>query len=700
MSGALCQRCKSLHLESLFETRTMELSSVVKMNKELGSYCLATLRQNPDCPFCHLLLQLIENDKTTLNSTNKDLEMMPFGLSIGDSYGTYVGENSRAVRVIPWLYIKPRWPIEYDPDITTDAPTHFLHIQRLVSSKYGPLGDKTCYGLGRRIGRTADLTLLKSWLGLCCSEHPHCTPDTTPGGTPDLVIDVGHQCVVPAPKECRYAALSYVWGDASKQLKLTDETRKRFMSSNSLATAWPDVPTTIRHAMQLCQVLGVSFLWVDALCIHQKPRRGSEDVWGADISKKMQYIYQGAFFTIVAAAGTDCWAGLPAFAGCRGSEQFTANVNGLLLAGFDHDQPHCVKLSKWHSRAWTLQERVLSKRLMIFTDDRVFWECGTAFLEDIHLERDPGLGGHGPVLDAFTNDMMIFEQTQIEGFGGYLNLVQDFTSRQLSFQKDALAAFDGVLSYIGEKLETGFLWGLPTAYFELAILFKMEFYDPNKRRQGFPSWTWAGWNQAIQADTDALTFTQWSDTGFIAVPTIFHDEYQPIAIFLGPKRDNLTDGLETITFELLDGIAEPESLPSTRLALTMDLSVLDQSCHNQVIIASSFVARLCLSQAPVADTPFDFIKTYAIILPNRDSSVVMSRKIGEVSVSTSWRMSQSDFFYFIAIGKEHTQEGATYIHTLMVGITADGMAERIQAVMFLDADWTDARPQHSTMYLV
>jgi hypothetical protein len=79
-----------------------------------------------------------------------------------------------------------------------------------------------------------------------------------------------------------YVALSYVWGSPSG-----------------------DWPQTILDAAEVTKRLGEQYLWVDRLCINQSNLQEKQV-----LISKMNAIYEGAEFTIVAAAG-DARTGLP-----------------------------------------------------------------------------------------------------------------------------------------------------------------------------------------------------------------------------------------------------------------------------------------------------------------------------------------------------------------------------------------------------
>lgn len=80
-------------------------------------------------------------------------------------------------------------------------------------------------------------------------------------------------------------------------------------------------------------------------------------------------------------------------------------------------------------------------------------------------------------------------------FSGFKSMVYRYTGRQLTFASDMLNAFDGISAFISQGCNTRFRCGLPTEFFDLSLLWRPE--ERLKRRQGFSSWTWAGWEGRI-----------------------------------------------------------------------------------------------------------------------------------------------------------------------------------------------------------
>jgi hypothetical protein len=134
--------------------------------------------------------------------------------------------------------------------------------------------------------------IVQAWLHQCESEHPGCKA-LAPWSDELLttrMIDVGSRTIVDCPPGCIYMALSYVWGNVVPE---EGALRKGTL------------PPTIEDAMIVTEALGIRYLWVDALCIDQRPSPRKMQQLGI-----MDRIYIGAYATIVALEGDDSNAGL------------------------------------------------------------------------------------------------------------------------------------------------------------------------------------------------------------------------------------------------------------------------------------------------------------------------------------------------------------------------------------------------------
>jgi hypothetical protein len=196
-----------------------------------------------------------------------------------------------------------------------------------------------------------------------------------------------------------FAALSYCWGPVNEsQISLKKETLDSLSAHNGLLDHWENIPLTIRDAMELCCHMGMPYLWVDALCILQDDQD--------DLSIQTNYmdvIYSAAQFTIVAATGSSAWSGLPGVRkGSRHVNQCLETISGVSFINTQSPYLDVIHNAVWNTRAWTFQESVLSRRLLIFTEKQLVYKCCNAtWYEDVYCDMDEEEDGAGTRLNEY-----------------------------------------------------------------------------------------------------------------------------------------------------------------------------------------------------------------------------------------------------------------------------------------------------------
>jgi len=356
------------------------------------------------------------------------------------------------------------------------------------------------YFSGRRVPRHLDFGRYQKWLANCvdchaiaCSSSSQDTTMEDASGLRLRLIDLNARCVVNAPDGgARYAALSYVWGTA-KQLKLVAGNYQQLTSVDGLSNERDDVPKTIRDAMCIAKNLSFAYLWVDALCIKQDDAADQ-----AHQIEQMDKVYGFAHLTIVS-TGTDSDSEVPGLHSPRTTpNQATCRIGNLELISSLPTLSQALSASVWDHRGWTLQEKALSRRLLIFTPSQVYWHCNKAICaEDTRLEfpRDPR--DLNQIVEHYEEDSAELRRIYKPSPAGravsrYVSLLRSYATRSLTKHDDAVKAFTGVLNSMRSELG-GHHYGLPTLAFDAAMLWQTEGHFPSRREEAFPSWSWAGW---------------------------------------------------------------------------------------------------------------------------------------------------------------------------------------------------------------
>ncbi len=390
---------------------------------------------------------------------------------------------------------------------------HSIQLARLDSSRSDP---ESSFFARRISSRRQNIPLIRSWLDRCLRNHEgNCqlSPEHRTVRSLSLrVIDVEARCIIKAPRRCRYIALSYVWGSAT-QVLLKTTTEEAFSRPGGLPEG---IPATIEDAMALCRMLGERYLWVDALCIYQDPpsKDPSTDAeFGASAAaqkskllqiRNMDAIYAGAVLTIANAAASsadDPIPGVRSDAPHRGPPpSFPVGENTQVAATIAHAWEHVSLHSKWDTRGWTFQEKILSKRLLVVTEHFSFFRCPSGLWREDRFESDL-------FKETGEEKAQIWESEDVRGLyrptpnrkrreqarealSQYQKLVPMYLSRNLTYDQDTLLAFQGIQQTISPSVG-GFFWGLPKKGFRGALTW--NFTGQPKRREDFPSWSWAGW---------------------------------------------------------------------------------------------------------------------------------------------------------------------------------------------------------------
>jgi hypothetical protein len=211
------------------------------------------------------------------------------------------------------------------------------------------------------------------WLSDCDQSHPQCERPQKKGKVwPKRVIFVGDSnkltLVEKRHPEEDYLVLSHCWG------RPTEEEKKRFCTTienyqgRLQGFSYDELPKTFQDAVQVTRLLGKQYLWIDALCIIQGP----DGDWNSE-ARSMEDVFASAYCTIAASSARGWGDGFlkpnldsPGI-GMRGSPSTppcTCDFNN------DVDEGALMK------RAWVLQERVLSRRILHFVGTHTYWECG------------------------------------------------------------------------------------------------------------------------------------------------------------------------------------------------------------------------------------------------------------------------------------------------------------------------------------
>lgn len=302
-----------------------------------------------------------------------------------------------------------------------------------------------------------------------------------------------------------YVALSYCWG---KSIHKTTKRNhgERFRQSKSLILE--DMPPNIRNAIELVSRLGlkrgereVRYMWIDSLCIVQDDHDARD--WERN-AENMDLIFGNAFFTICAADEPDdgpdgksadehTQYGLKAMYDRRSPEEKEI-LPGLKLV-VSRSSQYVLPNSKWNKRGWTFQEHLLSRRCLIFTGNRIYFQCRMSNYDDTGIDWST---------DWRKSALLTVDEVKQRPIQFYMKAVSLYTGRDLTDPKDILKAFGGVISLVEWYTCARMYYGLPSSHFDFVLLWRPK--EGKGRRHGFPSWSWSGWQREDNPGTGTSAF--------------------------------------------------------------------------------------------------------------------------------------------------------------------------------------------------
>lgn len=347
----------------------------------------------------------------------------------------------------------------------------------------------------------------ETWLR-ACKAHESCSPsgvfrptrliDVSDPQHPRLIIsteDIKHDSQVP------YIALSYVWGP--KQDYVLTQTCLSEMRNCLDSTR---LPKTLSDAIAAAHQLGFKYLWIDALCIIQDSLQDK-----ALELPRMADTYRESELTLIIASSAAASKGFlrppspenPRFL----LHPFQVDPESGLIFGYRF--PYKASADPISSRAWTLQERVLSRRLLIFSSSGVMWMCREDF---INPSAAPDAGPpYQTFIDPYLSEMQ--HQTTTTGDSDaqaeaqiretWTAIRADYTEMDLSYCSDKLPAISALAAEIGRKTGWTYLAGMwkENLFSELhwrcmkqnRLGERMTLKSDKVKEAGYlaPSWSWA-----------------------------------------------------------------------------------------------------------------------------------------------------------------------------------------------------------------
>ncbi|KAK2603983.1 hypothetical protein QQS21_003819 [Conoideocrella luteorostrata] len=421
-----------------------------------------------------------------------------------------------------------------DADSSSKRDIHFTRI----SLKVGDIspatadlhvsankGTQAAHGISGRLPTQkprdhAAMSNIKEWIHACDRRHVSCATLSVDQTLPKRILNIENKPIVWETEgaEGRYAALSYCWGTSGKNVLLmkdgaTGGQRPTFEDFTTVGIEMDQLPKTVQDAILVCRALGLKYLWVDALCIVQ--REPNKDDFILE-SPKMSEYYSNAYVNIIAGSAKDCADGFlngrpePKVSPCTVS--YRKNSKSMLVT---LSLPSSQDNGPIDERAWPFQERVLSKRYLLYGPDQFQFRCKECILfEDGGFYQIPSLDADGwkrylnskassrdPHSEPSVHNLLECVGSQGEAWQSYAysiwcNAIHPYTQRKMSDPIDKLAAIAGCAKFFEKIMACKYMYGLWETHLYHGLLWTgrviLDGRTEVTRVEGrAPSWSWA-----------------------------------------------------------------------------------------------------------------------------------------------------------------------------------------------------------------
>ncbi|KAH7028802.1 uncharacterized protein B0I36DRAFT_363426 [Microdochium trichocladiopsis] len=324
------------------------------------------------------------------------------------------------------------------------------------------------------------LVVIGSWLRLCEEAHALCrmtSPDQhgalpkrllalapASSKTPSRLVYSRDIAAGEMLRGLKYVALSHCWGSGMPLRTLRENLKQLQRAIPGCDGPWTGgpgrIPWTFREAIDICRSLSIKYIWIDSLCIVQDD---SEDA-----SDSSQGCFVGLEQGVVAKSHVPQVARFHVQVPLRGgiasnaaeqiqtqdSESDTRSGDSLLVRVYEDSIIRQTRDAALNQRGWTLQEQVLSRRVLHCTFPELHWQCTSCYVTEarveLHGDGSPRTGylktRHEVELGTTTTTSQNFSAAAGETMHrAWCLWMETYSRRKFTFAADRLAALSGMV---------------------------------------------------------------------------------------------------------------------------------------------------------------------------------------------------------------------------------------------------------------
>lgn len=387
--------------------------------------------------------------------------------------------------------------------------------------------------LGTSTGDEATWEVIHNWLHDCLDDHERCNQPTSylpprllrlekPTSTFHIIDG---SVITPG---AQYVTLSHSF--IPSNFRLTESTLASLSEPQPLSA----LPLAYRDAFTIVDRLGLSYLWIDQLCVLQDDQ--SDQLLNANETSR---IFSRALLGICAADSTDPYSGL--FTG-RDPDLMMPTILKLPFGGLEatsyilETDRELVGADAFHkepasTNAQIFRQRLLSPRMIHFGQRLVYWECYGSICDEVNLGGWPAptglsMGREGEMADdnsSFNDNWKPLMGVQFpvksnyvdQIFTRWFHLLREYSRCAVTSSVEKLQNIQFVAENMKRLLQvqgcndTSYLAGMWRLMLPKGLVWSVSGAGMRPAVSQVPSWSWASVDGVIdfhvRCPTDANT---------------------------------------------------------------------------------------------------------------------------------------------------------------------------------------------------